>query len=116
MEIISFTINLEHIGDIIDQNLSELAVKKIKRNVQFSEEGAAEIAAFHKRVLESLRIAFGIVMSGDADEARRLLAEKTNCSLQYCPHAFAGFRQHGECWQPRPSPHESSPPSHSECV
>jgi phosphate:Na+ symporter len=29
MEIISFTINLEHIGDIIDQNLSELAVKKI---------------------------------------------------------------------------------------
>ncbi|MEO6783753.1 MAG: Na/Pi cotransporter family protein, partial [Bradyrhizobium sp.] len=28
MEIISFTINLEHIGDIIDKNLSELATKK----------------------------------------------------------------------------------------
>ena len=30
MEIISFAINLEHIGDIIDKNLMELAVKKIK--------------------------------------------------------------------------------------
>jgi phosphate:Na+ symporter len=40
MEIISFTINLEHIGDIIDKNLCELAVKKIKRRYQFSAEGA----------------------------------------------------------------------------
>src|SRR5580704_17997520 len=31
MEIISFTINLEHIGDIVDKNLCELAAKKIKR-------------------------------------------------------------------------------------
>ena len=36
MEIISFAINLEHIGDIIDKNLSELAAKKIKRKLQFS--------------------------------------------------------------------------------
>lgn len=78
MEIISFTINLEHIGDIIDKNLSELAAKKIKRRLQFSAEGAAELAAFHKRTLESLRIAFGVFMSGDVDEARKLLAEKTD--------------------------------------
>jgi len=36
MEIVSFTINLEHIGDIIDKNLCELAAKKIKRRYQFS--------------------------------------------------------------------------------
>lgn len=77
MEIIAFTINLEHIGDIIDKNLCELATKKVKRNLQFSDEGAAEIAAFHKRVLDSLRAAFGVFMAADADEARRLLAEKT---------------------------------------
>lgn len=77
MEIIAFTINLEHIGDIIDKNLCELAAKKVKRNLQFSDEGAAEIAAFHKRVLDSLRAAFGVFMAADADEARRLLAEKT---------------------------------------
>ncbi len=76
MEIISFTINLEHIGDIIDKNLSELATKKIKRRFQFSPEGAEELAAFHKRTTDSLRIAFGVFMSGDVNEARKLLAEK----------------------------------------
>jgi phosphate:Na+ symporter len=78
MEIISFAINLEHIGDIIDKNLSELATKKIKRRFQFSPEGAEELAAFHKRTMESLRIAFGVFMSGDVNEARKLLAEKAH--------------------------------------
>jgi phosphate:Na+ symporter len=76
MEIISFAINLEHIGDIIDKNLSELATKKIKRRFQFSAEGAEELSAFHKRTMDSLRIAFGVFMSGDVNEARKLLAEK----------------------------------------
>ena len=78
MEIISFSINLEHIGDIIDKNLSELATKKIKRRFQFSPEGAEELAAFHKRTTDSLRIAFGVFMSGDVNEARKLLAEKAH--------------------------------------
>src|SRR6201746_2455155 len=77
MEIVSFAINLEHIGDIIDKNLSELATKKIKRRFQFSTEGAEELSAFHKRTLDALRIAFGVFMSGDVNEARKLLAEKT---------------------------------------
>ena len=77
MEIISFAINLEHIGDIIDKSLSELAAKKIKRRFQFSAEGAEELAAFHKRTMDSLRIAFGVFMSGDPNEARKLLVEKT---------------------------------------
>ena len=78
MEIISFTINLEHIGDIIDKNLSELATKKIKRRFQFSPEGAEELSAFHKRTMDSLRIAFGVFMSGDVNEARKLLVEKAH--------------------------------------
>lgn len=76
MEIVSFTINLEHIGDIIDKNLCELATKKIKRGYQFSPEGAAELTAFHKRVCESLQAAFGIFMTGDVEAARKLLREK----------------------------------------
>jgi phosphate:Na+ symporter len=76
MEIISFAINLEHIGDIIDKNLSELATKKIKRRFQFSPEGAEELSAIHKRTMDSLRIAFGVFMSGDVKEGRKLLAEK----------------------------------------
>jgi phosphate:Na+ symporter len=78
MEIVSFTINLEHIGDIIDKNLCEIAVKKIKRRYQFSPEGAAELTAFHKRVCECLQAAFGIFMTGDVDAAKKLLREKAD--------------------------------------
>jgi len=76
MEIISFAINLEHIGDIVDKNLSELATKKIKRRFQFSLEGADDLQAFHRHIMESLRIAFGIFMSGDAQQAHWLLDQK----------------------------------------
>jgi phosphate:Na+ symporter len=76
MEIASFAINLEHVGDIIDKNLCELAVKKIKRRYQFSAEGAAELTAFHKRICESLQVAFGVFMSSDVEAARRLVREK----------------------------------------
>jgi phosphate:Na+ symporter len=75
-EIISFVINLEHIGNIIDKNLSEVATKKIRRKLQFSTEGAAELTAFHKRVLESLKSDFGVFMSDNVGQARELIAEK----------------------------------------
>jgi phosphate:Na+ symporter len=95
MEIISFTINLEHVGDIIDKNLAELAAKKIKRKFQFSSEGAEELAAFHKRILESLRIALGVFMSGDIKEARKLIAEKAqlrNAELAAAERHFERLR------------------------
>jgi phosphate:Na+ symporter len=81
MEIVSFTINLEHIGDIIDKNLCELAAKKIKRRYQFSAEGAAELVAFHKRICDGLQAAFGIFMTGDVEAARRLLREKADVRM-----------------------------------
>ena len=81
MEIISFAINLEHIGDIIDKNLMELAAKKIKRRLAFSREGAAELAAFHRGVLDSLKVAFGVFLSEDLETARRLVARKSDMHL-----------------------------------
>ena len=76
MEIISFSINLEHVGDIIDKNLMELAAKKIKRKLVFSKEGATELEAFHQEVLNNLKLAFSVFMSGDVRMARQLIAEK----------------------------------------
>lgn len=76
MEIISFSINLEHVGDIIDKNLMELAAKKIRYHLAFSSEGAAELEAFHRSVIDSLRLAMTVFMSGDITTARRLLEEK----------------------------------------
>jgi phosphate:Na+ symporter len=76
MEIVAFSINLEHIGDIIDKNLMELAQKKIKRKLAFSKQGAAELEAFHQEVMSNLKLAFSIFMSGDVKIARQLIAEK----------------------------------------
>ena len=75
-DILSFTTNLEHIGDIIDKNLMELASKKIKNRRRFSDQGARELEALHRRVSESLRLALGIFISGDVKIARQLLDEK----------------------------------------
>jgi phosphate:Na+ symporter len=96
MEIISFAINLEHVGDIIDRNLCELAAKKIKRKIEFSAEGAAELAAFHKRILESLRIAFSVFMSDDVAAARKLISEKAqlrNAELLAAESHFERLRE-----------------------
>ena len=76
MEIISFSINLEHVGDIIDKNLMELASKKIKRNLEFSKEGAAELTAFHQEVLDNLKLGFSAFLSEDVALARKLINEK----------------------------------------
>jgi phosphate:Na+ symporter len=76
-EIMSFAINLEHIGDIIDKSLREIAVKKIKQNANFSSEGAIEIEALSQRVLNSLRLSLTVFVTGDAVAARQLLQEKS---------------------------------------
>lgn len=75
-DIMSFTTNLEHIGDIVDKNLLELAAKKIRYSYHFSDEGLEEIGALHMRVLENLQLAMNVFVSGDRHLARRLLAEK----------------------------------------
>jgi phosphate:Na+ symporter len=78
VEILSFTTNLEHIGDIIDKNLMELATKKIKKRYMFSSEGMAELKAIHAHVLENVRLALNVFTSRDLSLARRLVAEKTS--------------------------------------
>ncbi len=77
VELISFTTNMEHIGDIIDKNLMELAAKKIRNRLSFSDQGKAEIAELHNRVVEHMRLGFSVFLSGEVDMARRLLEEKT---------------------------------------
>jgi phosphate:Na+ symporter len=76
MEIVSFSINLEHVGDIIDKNLMDLASKKIRRGISFSKEGEADLVEFHQQVLDSLMLSVGIFMSGDINVARQLIAAK----------------------------------------
>jgi phosphate:Na+ symporter len=95
-EIIAFTINLEHIGDIIDKNLIELANKKIKHKYEFSKDGAAELEAFYKRIIENLKLAFSVFMNGNVRIARTLIEEKTqlrNLELSYAESHLARLRE-----------------------
>ncbi len=77
IEILTFTTNLEHVGDIIDKNLMELAAKKIKHNYTFSPEGLEDIRHFHALVMENMKLAFNVFATRDIALARRLFAEKT---------------------------------------
>ncbi|MEQ8817489.1 MAG: Na/Pi cotransporter family protein [Thalassobaculum sp.] len=76
VEILSFTTNLEHVGDIIDKNLMELAAKKIKARLSFSKEGLGEIESMHAQVVSNLQLALNVFMSGDLQLARKLLEQK----------------------------------------
>jgi phosphate:Na+ symporter len=78
VEILSFTMNLEHIGDIIDKNLMELATKKIKKRYTFSPEGLTELKRFHAQVVDNMRLALNVFATRDVTLARRLLLEKTS--------------------------------------
>jgi len=95
-EIIAFAINLEHIGDIIDKNLIELANKKIKHKYEFSKDGAAELESFYKRIIENLKLAFSVFMNGNVPIARTLIEEKTqlrNLELSYAESHLARLRE-----------------------
>ena len=76
VQILTFSTNLEYVGDIIDKNLMELAEKKIKKHESFSPEGLAELEHFHKAVLENMQLAQNIFLLQDPDLARQMVDEK----------------------------------------
>jgi phosphate:Na+ symporter len=91
VEVITFTTNLEHVGDIIDKNLMELAGKKIKNRYAFSPEGLDEIRHFHGRVMDNMRLAFNVFATRDVTLARRLLAEKATTRVAELAAADSHF-------------------------
>ncbi len=75
-ELITFTTNLEHIGDIIDKSLLEIARKKRKHKLTFSAQGWSELQEMHAEVADLMTICLGVFVSGDLPTARRLIAAK----------------------------------------
>jgi phosphate:Na+ symporter len=75
-EVLTFAINLEHAGDLIVRNLLAIASKKLKRGVEFSEAGQAELLAMIDRLQANLRISASLFMTGDERAARLLAGEK----------------------------------------
>ena len=75
-DIVSFTINMEQIGDIIERVLLDVEDKKIRKGRSFSDAGMAEISHLHERLLANLRLAMSVFLDGHVRDARRLLEEK----------------------------------------
>lgn len=76
LQVLTFSTNLEHVGDIIDTSLMDLAQKKIKHGERFSDEGWKEIKNFHKQVMENMKLAQNLFLSEDPSLARQLIDSK----------------------------------------
>jgi phosphate:Na+ symporter len=75
-DIISFTINMEQIGDIIERVITDVEDKKIRKGRDFSEAGMAEICELHARLIDNLRLSMSVFLNGNMRDAQRLLEEK----------------------------------------
>src|SRR6266436_3992167 len=75
-EIIAFSTNVEHAGDIVEKSLMPLAAKRIKRGFSFPETGRREIREMIERLISNARAAAAVFMTEDPRTARQLLGEK----------------------------------------
>jgi phosphate:Na+ symporter len=75
-DIVSFTINMEQIGDIIERILTDVEEKKIDKGRNFSDAGMAEICDLHARLIANLRLGLSVFLNGDLKSAQELLAQK----------------------------------------
>ena len=75
-DIISFTINMEQVGDIIERILLDIEDKKIRKGRSFSEAGMAEICELHARLTDNLRLGMSVFLNGNVRDAQKLLEEK----------------------------------------
>jgi phosphate:Na+ symporter len=75
-DIVSFTINMEQIGDIVERVLQDVEDKKIRKSRSFSDAGMAEVCHLHERLLANLRLGMTVFLDGHVRDAQRLLEEK----------------------------------------
>jgi phosphate:Na+ symporter len=95
-DIVSFTINMEQIGDIIERVLQDIEDKKVKKGRSFSEAGMAEIVHLHERLLANLRLAMSVFLDGHVRDAKRLLEEKAHfrdLEHEYAANHIARLRE-----------------------
>ena len=75
-DIVSFAINMEQVGDIVERIIIDLEEKKIDKGRSFSEAGMQEICDLHGRLVANLRLGMSVFLHGDLKSAQQLLAEK----------------------------------------
>jgi phosphate:Na+ symporter len=75
-DIISFTINLEQVGDIIEKSANDVVGKNLDRQRHFSPAGLAELMDLHERLRTNLGLAMNVFLNNDVHDAQRLVEEK----------------------------------------
>jgi phosphate:Na+ symporter len=75
-DIISFTINMEQIGDIVERVIIDVEDKKIKKGRSFSDAGMSEICELHARLIDNLRLGMSVFLNGSVRDAKKLLEQK----------------------------------------
>jgi phosphate:Na+ symporter len=86
-DIISFTINMEQIGDIVERVIIDIEDKKIKPQRNFSDAGMREIVELHERLVANLRLSMSVFLNGNVRDAQKLLEEKAR--FRDLEHAYA---------------------------
>ena len=95
-QVLVFTTNLEHAGDVLDRNVMALATKRLKRGLRFAPQGRAQLAAAFERLSANLRAAAAVFMTEDVHAARRLASEKEvfrDLESQATAAHFVGMRE-----------------------
>jgi phosphate:Na+ symporter len=75
-DIISFTINLEQVGDIIEKSANDVVGKNLDRQRHFSPAGLSELMDLHERLRVNLGLAMNVFLNNDVQDAQRLVEEK----------------------------------------
>ncbi|MND57818.1 Na+/Pi-cotransporter [compost metagenome] len=75
-EILLFTINIEHVGDLVANSLLQQVMRKAGRGRAFSAFELEQVLPLQAAIDESLHLAISVFMRGDVATAQRLLARK----------------------------------------
>ena len=74
--ILTFALNLEAAGDVVDKGLLASVTKQLRRGVAFPAEVRAELSEATNRLIGNVRAAAALFMNRDERAARLLAAEK----------------------------------------
>lgn len=76
MDLAAAAVNVEAASETIARVLVDLARRIRDEGLSFSDAGRRELGDFHDRVLANVQLALNVMMTGEPDAARQLVAEK----------------------------------------
>jgi phosphate:Na+ symporter len=104
--ILTFSLNLESAGDVIERNITAFAAKNLKRGVELLPDAEKEIEATFDAVRANLRSAASVFMTGDPRAAKVLTQQKAEFRRRESDAIkahFAELRDRGKTSAPPPS-------------